>query len=85
MIPPATEETIIVCVPVGVVERVLIVSVVVQVGEQVVGEKDPVAPVGRPITENDADWVVPEDRVVVTVLVTDCPLVTDTLPLFEIV
>ncbi|KKU70865.1 MAG: hypothetical protein UX97_C0019G0007 [Candidatus Beckwithbacteria bacterium GW2011_GWA2_47_25] len=41
--------------PVGVVERVLIVSVVEQVGEQAVGENDPMAPVGRPETVNPVD------------------------------
>jgi len=41
--------------PVGVVERVLIVSVEEQVGEQAVGENDPVAPDGRPDTVNPVD------------------------------
>jgi len=40
---------------VGVDERVLIVRVVEQVGEQAVDENDPVAPVGRPETVNPVD------------------------------
>ena len=55
VIDPATAVTVIVEFPVGVDERVLIVSVAEQVGEQAVGENDPVAPVGRPDTENVVD------------------------------
>jgi len=59
--------------PVGVVERVLIVSVEEQVGEQAVGENEAVAPVGRPDTANPVDCDVPEERVAVTLLVTEEP------------
>jgi len=52
---PAVAVMVIVGFPVGVVERVLIVRVVEQVGEQAVGENDPVAPVGSPETENPVD------------------------------
>ena len=55
MIDPAVAVTVIVEFPVGVVERVLIVRVVVQVGEQAVGENDAAAPVGRPETVNPVD------------------------------
>jgi len=52
---PAVAVTVIVEFPVGVVERVLIVRVEEQVGEQAVGENDPVAPDGRPDTVNPVD------------------------------
>src|SRR3989344_8904857 len=77
---PAVAVTVIVEFPVGVVERVLIVRVDEQVGEQAVGENVPVAPVGRPETVNPVDGAVPEERVAVTELVTDDPWVTDLLP-----
>ena len=55
VIPAEVEEIIIVCVPVGVVESVEMLNVVEHVGEQFAGEKDPVAPDGRPMIEKDAD------------------------------
>jgi hypothetical protein len=51
---PATEATLTVWFPVGVVESVEMLSVAEQVGLQDVCEKVPVAPDGRPETENAA-------------------------------
>ena len=48
VIDPAVAVTVTVEFPVGVDERVLIVRVEEQVGEQAVGENDAVAPVGSP-------------------------------------
>jgi len=45
--------------------------VVVQVGEQEAGEKEAVAPVGRPEAEYEIDWADPEESVAVMVLVID--------------
>ena len=47
-----------------------------QVGLQTVGEKPAVAPWGRPETVKEAAWVVPEDKLALTVFVTDWPWVT---------
>ena len=55
MIDPAVAVTVTVEFPVGVDERVLIVRVIEQVGEQAVGENVPVAPVGSPETVNPVD------------------------------
>lgn len=52
---PAVAVTVIVEFPVGVDERVLMVRVGEQVGEQEVGENEAVAPVGRPETVNPVD------------------------------
>lgn len=54
-------------------ERVEIVKVEEQAGEQEVGEKVAVAPAGRPEVEKETDWEVPETRVAVTKLVTNEP------------
>jgi len=80
---PAVVITVIVEFPVGVEALAEIVSVVEQLGEQAVGENDAAAPVGRPETVNPVDWVVPEERVAVTVLVTELPWVTDLFPPLE--
>ena len=55
VIDPAVAVMVIVEFPVGVDERVLIVRVDEQVGEQAVGENVPVAPVGSPETVNPVD------------------------------
>ena len=55
VIDPAVAVMVIVGFPVGVVERVLIVRVEEQVGEQAVGENEVVAPDGRPDTANPVD------------------------------
>ena len=81
--PVAVPVIVTVYVPAGVMERVEIVRTVGQVGEQEVGEKEGVAPVGSPEVENETDWEVPETRVAVTELVTDEPWLTDLLPPLE--
>ena len=73
VIDPAVAVTVTVEFPVGVDERVLIVRVIEQVGEQAVGEKEAVAPDGRPEYANPVLCDVPEERVAVTVLVIDDP------------
>ena len=59
------------------------VRVEVQVGLQDAGEKEAVAPAGRPDAKKATDWVVPDVRVAVTVLVTEEPWVTDLAPPLE--
>ena len=70
---PATPVTVIVDDPVGVDDEVVTVNVDEHVGLHDPGENEAVAPVGRPEAENVAACVVPETRVAVIVLVTDCP------------
>ena len=55
VIDPAVAVMVIVEFPLGVDERVLIVRVDEQVGEQAAGENVPVAPVGSPETVNPVD------------------------------
>lgn len=43
-------------------------------------EKDPVAPDGKPDTEKETDWVLPDTRVAVMELVPEAPQVTDISP-----
>lgn len=71
--PPPITSTAICLVPVGVEAEVEMVRVDVQVGLQDVGEKEAVAPAGRPDAVKDTDWVVPNVRVAVQVLVTEEP------------
>ena len=82
MTPPPVAVTVIVEVPVGVVERVSMVSVVVQVGVQDVLENEAVASVGRSETEKETEVAVPVASVAVMVLETDDPWVTVLLPEF---
>ena len=70
---PAAPLTVIVEDPVGVDADVVSVSVEEQVGLHDADEKEAVAPVGRPEAENETDCAVPETRVAVIVLDTDCP------------
>ena len=70
---PAVPVTVIVDDPVGVEVEVVRVNVDEHVGLQDPGENEAVAPVGRPEAENVTACVVPETRVAVMVLVTDCP------------
>jgi len=70
---PAAPVTVIVEDPVGVDAKVVRVTVEEHVGLHDAGEKDAVAPVGRPEAEKDTDCAVPETRVAVIVLDTDCP------------
>ena len=46
---------------------VVIVNTVEQAGVQEAEEKEPVAPKGRPETENETVWLLPEISVVLTV------------------
>jgi len=41
-----------------------------------------VAPVGKPVVENETDCEEPDVRVAVMTLLIDCPRVTDLLPLW---
>ena len=66
----------------GVVEDVLIVTVVEQVGEHVVEENDALAPVGSPEAEKATDCVVPETSAALMELETEAPWLTDLLPPF---
>jgi hypothetical protein len=59
--------------PVGVDEEVVRVSVDEHVGLHDAGENAAVVPAGMPAAENVTDCAVPEIRVAVIVLVTDCP------------
>lgn len=72
--------TVIVKVPVGVDALVAIVRVLEQVGEQDVGAKVGVAPLGRPEALKLTAWVLPEVRVVVMVFEPEAPWVTVILP-----
>jgi len=64
-------------VPVGVDAVVESVRVVAQVGEHAVGENTAVASVGSPEVEKATACTLPESRVVVMVLETAAPWVTD--------
>jgi len=80
--PPAP-VTVIVDDPVGVDAAVVSVSVDEQAGLHDAGENEAVVPAGRPEAENETDWVVPETRLAVIVLDTDCPWTTALFPPFE--
>ena len=80
---PAAAFQAMVYVPAGVVDSVEIVSVVEQVGLQLVGEKEAVAPVGRPEAVKETEAVVPETSVVIMEFVTELPCVTDLAPPLE--
>ena len=56
------------------------VSVVEQVGEQLVREKAAVAPVGSPEAEKETACVVPETRAALVEVETEAPWPTDLLP-----
>ena len=73
---PAVPVTVIVEDPVGVDADVVRLNVDEHVGLHDPGENAAVAPVGRPVAENDTDCEVPETRVAETVLDTDCPWAT---------
>lgn len=76
--------TVMVDVPDGVDNKVLIVKVVVQPGEQEVGEKVAVAFAGKPDVLKVTAVATPCKSVVVMPLVTDDPCTTDTVPLLDI-
>jgi hypothetical protein len=68
---PDVPVTVIIELPVGVDADVEIVSVELQVGTHDAGEKEAVAPDGRPEAVKETEAAVPETRVAVIVLVTD--------------
>ena len=70
-------------VPPGVEPLVAIVSVEEQLGLQLFGEKEAVAPEGSPEAENETGCVLPETNVALIVLVTDEPAITDLSPELE--
>jgi hypothetical protein len=81
---PATPVTVIVDDPVGVDAEVVRVNVDEHVGLQDPGgEKEAVAPAGRPEAENETDCEVPDTRAAVIVLDTDCPWTTVWFPPLE--
>ncbi len=69
---PAMPVTVIVDDPVGVDVEVVRVNVDEHVGLHDAGENAAVAPAGKPEAENVTACAVPETRVAVIVLVTDC-------------
>jgi hypothetical protein len=77
---PPVPVTVMVNVPVGVAVVVAMLKVVLQVGEQVAGLNELVAPAGKPEAEKETAVLVPEDKVDVTVFGTDDPLTTDLFP-----
>jgi hypothetical protein len=81
--PPPDAVTVMVELPAGVDPLVLMVRVEEQLGLQLFGEKEAVAPEGNPETENVTGWVVPETNVALIELVTDEPAVTDLSPELE--
>ena len=81
--PPPDAVTVMVELPLGVEPLVLMVRVEEQLGLQLFGEKEAVAPEGNPDAENVTGCVVPETNVALIELVTDEPAVTDLLPELE--
>ena len=69
VVPPPMAVTVIVELPRGVEAGVVIVRVVERLGEQETGEKEAVAPTGRPEAEKVNEAGVPVVRVAVIV---DC-------------
>src|SRR5881409_654285 len=80
--PPPVPVTVMVEVPVGVVEDVLMVKLVEQVGEHAVEENNALAPVGNPEAEKDTDCVVPDTSAALMELETEAPWLTALLPPF---
>jgi hypothetical protein len=68
--------------PAGVEPVVLMVRVEEQVGLQVAEEKDAVDPEGRPETENETAWALPDNNVVLIEFVTEEPALTELFPEF---
>jgi hypothetical protein len=81
--PPPDAVTVMVELPLGVEPLVLMVRVEEQLGLQLFGEKEAVAPEGNPETENATGCAVPETNVALIELVTNEPAVTDLLPELE--
>jgi hypothetical protein len=81
--PPPDAVTVIVELPPGVEPLVLMVNVEEQLGLQLFGEKEAVAPEGNPEAENVSGCVLPETSVALIELFTDEPAVTDASPELE--
>jgi hypothetical protein len=81
--PPPDAVTVMVEVPPGVEPLVAIVSVEEQLGLQLFGEKEAVAPEGSPEAENVTGCALPETNVALIELVTDEPAITDLSPELE--
>ena len=82
-LPPSDAVTVMVELPAGVEPLVAIVSVEEQLGLQLFGEKEAVAPEGKPEAENVSGCALPETNVALIELVTDEPAVTDLSPELE--
>ena len=78
--PPPDAVTVTVEVPAGVEPLVLMVSVEEQLGLQLLGEKEAVAPEGNPEAEKVSGCPLPETNVALMALVTEDPATTDLLP-----
>lgn len=61
-----------------------IVKVLEQVGLQEVDEKSEVMPPGKPMVENETDWVFPPVLVAVMVVLTELPCTTEAMPLMAL-
>jgi len=81
--PPPDAVTVMVEVPPGVEPLVATVSVEEQLGLQLFGEKEAVAPEGSPEAESETGCVLPETNVALITFVTDEPAVTDLSPELE--
>src|SRR5215831_4645124 len=81
--PPPVAVTVIGKVPPDVAAVVATVNIVEQLRLQAVCEKDPVAPDGKPATEKETCWLLPETKLTVMVFVTEDPALTDSLPWLE--
>lgn len=73
---PAVPVIVIVDDPAGVEAAVVSVTVDEQVGLHDAGGNEAVVPSGRPEAENETDCAVPEIRLAVIALDTDCPFTT---------
>ena len=80
---PDVPVTVMVDVAVGVDAEVEMVRVEVQAARQDPGEKEAVAPDGRPEAEKETKVAVPETRVAVTVSDADCPWTAVLPPVLE--
>ena len=78
--PPPDAVTVTVEVPAGVEPLVLMVSVEEQLGLQLLGEKEAVAPEGSPEAEKVSGCPLPETNVALMALVTEDPATTDLFP-----
>ena len=78
--PPPDAVTVTVEVPAGVEPLVLMVSVEEQLGLQLLGEKEAVAPEGNPEAEKVSGCPLPETNVALMALVTEDPATTDLFP-----